>query len=501
MVWSLQDYGDTDANFTLTPEGLLQFRNHGGVDYEKLADQVEDFVPTDAVNLVLWLDADDNQTLFKTDSFNEIAEHNESGTSVGGWKDKSVYAHDVSRDAATGNRPKIGFINGKTAIDFQGDVENQNFVASTRLGLSEDPDLLIFAVTHVDSSVNDSDRIVQIGDAGQFADENYLIALLAWVVMEIPWRASLFTSPALSPPMDNNTSLQVWERPAGGDITSSKFYLNGYAKPITHSNGTASPNNSSQYIQIGSDFDGRIGEIIVLNSTAGDDREKLEGYLAHKWGLTGKLSTDHPYRYNRPSHIKWQRSIRVTDSEGNFTDANFTIRVSNENDNLPVINNPEIQNTNRIKHYEYSMLNNVNNPVIDFNVTDIDGDIVEFNIVGGNDASLFYFDNSSMLKFSMWGPSLNGEFPDFEDPQDGNDDNIYEVEIEITDGNASHSIVKLLKIEIINNEDLGLLMTERQSPLWILIKQKQQNRYPAYLQRRLDGTNRYSITRHGWIIV
>ena len=29
MVWSLQDYGDTDANFTLTPEGLLQFRNHG----------------------------------------------------------------------------------------------------------------------------------------------------------------------------------------------------------------------------------------------------------------------------------------------------------------------------------------------------------------------------------------------------------------------------------------------------------------------------------------
>jgi len=28
------------------------------------------------------------------------------------------------------------------------------------------------------------------------------------------------------------------------------------------------------------------------------DRQKIEGYLAHKFGLTGKLASDHPYKSN-----------------------------------------------------------------------------------------------------------------------------------------------------------------------------------------------------------
>ena len=63
---------------------------------------------------------------------------------------------------------------------------------------------------------------------------------------------------------------------------------------IGESSGSSSPNSTHSDIQIGDSFDGRIGELIVLNSTAVDDRQKLEGYLAHKWGLTAKLPTDHP---------------------------------------------------------------------------------------------------------------------------------------------------------------------------------------------------------------
>ena len=111
--------------FSLTSTGLLQFNNHGGADYENLTDQVQDFLPPDALNLVLWLDADDNETLYKTFNFNEYAESNESGTSVGGWKDKSTQGADVFINHAgsgshQGKRPKIGFINGRTAIDFSG---------------------------------------------------------------------------------------------------------------------------------------------------------------------------------------------------------------------------------------------------------------------------------------------------------------------------------------------------------------------------------------------
>lgn len=42
-------------------------------------------------------------------------------------------------------------------------------------------------------------------------------------------------------------------------------------------------------------------EIILCNVESADgDRQKLEGYLAHKWGLTGSLPSDHPHKTIAP---------------------------------------------------------------------------------------------------------------------------------------------------------------------------------------------------------
>jgi hypothetical protein len=47
---------------------------------------------------------------------------------------------------------------------------------------------------------------------------------------------------------------------------------------------------------------GNTCEIIAFTSTLADlDREKLEGYLAHKWGFAGSLPTGHPYKSAPPS--------------------------------------------------------------------------------------------------------------------------------------------------------------------------------------------------------
>ena len=43
-------------------------------------------------------------------------------------------------------------------------------------------------------------------------------------------------------------------------------------------------------------LDGKIGEIIVANTVVADTRQRLEGYLAHKWGLTANLPDGHPYK-------------------------------------------------------------------------------------------------------------------------------------------------------------------------------------------------------------
>jgi hypothetical protein len=49
-------------------------------------------------------------------------------------------------------------------------------------------------------------------------------------------------------------------------------------------------------------FRGGIGEFIVINNTVSlSDRQKIEGYLAHKWGLEDNLPIGHPYKSAPPS--------------------------------------------------------------------------------------------------------------------------------------------------------------------------------------------------------
>ena len=48
-------------------------------------------------------------------------------------------------------------------------------------------------------------------------------------------------------------------------------------------------------------FRGDIGEMLILDSIPDTiTQEKIEGYLAHKWGLTGKLPSGHPYKTSGP---------------------------------------------------------------------------------------------------------------------------------------------------------------------------------------------------------
>jgi len=44
---------------------------------------------------------------------------------------------------------------------------------------------------------------------------------------------------------------------------------------------------------------GRISEIVLVNSNS-SDLEKIEGYLAHKWGTTASLPSGHPYETVAP---------------------------------------------------------------------------------------------------------------------------------------------------------------------------------------------------------
>jgi hypothetical protein len=52
---------------------------------------------------------------------------------------------------------------------------------------------------------------------------------------------------------------------------------------------------------LGTGYDVDIAESVYVNAVVSTaDRERLEGYLAHKWGLTANLPSSHPYKSSAP---------------------------------------------------------------------------------------------------------------------------------------------------------------------------------------------------------
>lgn len=59
--------------------------------------------------------------------------------------------------------------------------------------------------------------------------------------------------------------------------------------------------NTSTSSFVYADADNYFYEVVYYNAELSvSNRQKLEGYLAHKWGLTNNLPSDHPYKYEPP---------------------------------------------------------------------------------------------------------------------------------------------------------------------------------------------------------
>lgn len=85
--------------------------------------------------------------------------------------------------------------------------------------------------------------------------------------------------------------------------TGGVLYING---TLVGTDNTLSNTNGHtvRSIQIGGDsngyLDGYVAEFLFTLTINATTRQKLEGYLAHKWGLTANLPSDHPYKAQPP---------------------------------------------------------------------------------------------------------------------------------------------------------------------------------------------------------
>jgi len=78
-------------------------------------------------------------------------------------------------------------------------------------------------------------------------------------------------------------------------------YINGSLQADSES---LSGTHEQEQIRIGWESiqnNSTVGELIFVDVSDTDTRQKLEGYLAWKWGQEDNLPSDHPYKYERPT--------------------------------------------------------------------------------------------------------------------------------------------------------------------------------------------------------
>lgn len=244
--------------------------------------------------LVRWYDADDRPTATWT------------GTGVSQLVDKSpakIHAVQASTSLQP-TWPDSGKMPGHKVLSFDGSSEYMSAdsaVAGT--------DLAVFSVSQARYTVQDRHGIVSEWTTGASPGQNEWFLAHGSALTSKP--RFVVEIGATSYVAEHSTALVDQFVILGGthDGTDAVLYVNGAESATTPALGAVNSVPERKLIVAGYDNAANgyftaptdIGEIIILNAVpTTEDRQKIEGYLAHKWGLTGNLSVDHPYKYTPP---------------------------------------------------------------------------------------------------------------------------------------------------------------------------------------------------------
>jgi hypothetical protein len=248
------------------------------------------------ISTALWLDAADASTITK-----------DGNDLVSAWADKSGNNRNATQSTA-GNEPTYSSssINGKPAI-----VKVQG--TSTQIGLNI-PSLgiasgaartTVFVFKHINISATNNEiygtsttTMIDVGGTG-----NILQGLNTWRLRN--GSDNLFGTAGANTAGDKimlirGTNASTNYRQNGG-ADSGSVAVNAHAWSTTAGVRLFRVNASGA--DAGRNYlGGAVGEWIVIPSEVTNSlAETLEGYLAHKWGLTASLPADHPFKSNAPA--------------------------------------------------------------------------------------------------------------------------------------------------------------------------------------------------------
>jgi hypothetical protein len=260
------------------------------------------WTPAD-ITTALWLDADDAGTI------------TQSGGFVTEWRDKSGNSRHAT-DPGSGLRPayQATEFNSKPTLDFDGSDDRLGLSTAIALASTNSFDIFIAmapnttgrssafgagTVVRMPGSEAAGSFFVGYSSDGRFVCHHHLSGGLD-VNGSIKSPASTFSS-------TSRLIAHYRYDSAGGAAAVDRWNmrLNGGSQLTKSTSSTSS--GWGAHNTIGRLFGalyshrGLISEIIITPSTISDaDRERVEGYLAHKWGLTADLPTGHPYKTSPP---------------------------------------------------------------------------------------------------------------------------------------------------------------------------------------------------------
>jgi hypothetical protein len=244
----------------------------------------------------LWLDGADASTLYDATSGGSLVA---ADGAVARWEDKSGNARHVTQ-GTLGSRParKTSIQNGRDVLRFDGSAD---WLETTFASFGTSYSLVLVALS---TNVTPNSVIFGCRSNSSSAPINpnigYVTGLSATIIRD---DLSNSSSSSISGLTNNQFNLYGVDRSGN----SALAYRDGTAasSQVTGTIGTTTTNRTT----IGGAYPGTN---TVANFHNGDvaevvfgllaDRQRIEGYLAHKWGLAGSLPNDHPYKNNAPKY-------------------------------------------------------------------------------------------------------------------------------------------------------------------------------------------------------
>lgn len=272
------------------------------------------WMPSSLTDLRCWLDASDAATI--TESSGEISL----------WEDKAGSndaddAVDGSNNKITTARPTVASSaqNGLDAIGFDG---TEWFDHNSAKGMLRNRSCALIAIavkfgSTIGTTFAMANRQSPLGGTRcQLSNSTTVIGIRS---QRLDADSSIAVTTSSAPPRDTDWHIHVGVMDWADDTLA--YYVDGaligtdsYPSGGANTSDTDLASLANTWTAIGASrrtgelplpSGSRIGEIVCAAKASGSyttsDREKLEGYLAHKWGLEANLPAGHPYLSVPPS--------------------------------------------------------------------------------------------------------------------------------------------------------------------------------------------------------